>query len=112
MVESAWLPRIAPMAVALIGAVALFVVFLLAPRRTGALIGAIGAALLFLTGVCEAWLTTVWVQWMLRSALPPRRTMLLQRNGSFLLSLLEAAALVLLIVAVIVEGRRTTGEGR
>lgn len=110
MVESAWWPRAIPMAVALVGAVALFIAFLVAPRRTGALIGAIGAALLFLAGICGAWLTTLRLRWAPRSVFPPRGTLFFLRSGSFLLSLVEAAALVLLIVAVLVEGRRIRGD--
>jgi hypothetical protein len=110
LASSAWLPRLAPMAVALVGAVALFIAYLLAPRRrVGSLVGSIGAALLFLANLCGGWLTTLQLRWMIRSALPPRRTVLLLENGRNLLSLVDAVALGLLIVGLLLEGRRAPG---
>ncbi len=110
IVQLAWVLRIIPTSVALIGAVVLCVVYLSSPRRTGALIAAIGAALLFLAGIGGIWLTNLWTSWVPRSTLPPHRTLFFLRYGSLLLSLAEAVALALVFVAVIVEGRRPRGE--
>jgi hypothetical protein len=49
------------------------------------------------------------LRWMIRSALPPRRTVLLLENGRNLLSLVDAVALGLLIVGLLLEGRRAPG---